>query len=91
MKKQKKSEYERFMELSDAEKDREVAKYDSPGSIPTSPLRASDKALHRKAQRQAGRPKLVAARSLCRSVWNAGCLKRWTPLRGLASSSDPNW
>ena len=58
MRKKRKSEYERFMALSDVQKDREVSKYDSPEAIPTKPLRAKDKALHRKAGRRAGRPKI---------------------------------
>jgi hypothetical protein len=58
MHKKGRSEYDRFMALSDAQKDREVSKYDSPASIPTKPLRARDKALHRKAARRAGRPKI---------------------------------
>src|SRR5580658_435497 len=58
MRKKKKSEYERFMALSDAQKDAEVAEYDSPAPIPTKPLRAKDKSLHRKAGRRTGRPKI---------------------------------
>jgi hypothetical protein len=58
MLKKKKSEYERFMALSNAQKDAEVAKYDSPAPIPTKPLRAKDKALHRKASRRTGRPRI---------------------------------
>ena len=54
----KKSEYERFVALTDDQKDREVAKYDSPAAIPTKPLRAKDKALHRKAAGRTGRPKI---------------------------------
>jgi hypothetical protein len=58
MRKKKLSEFERFMSLSDAQKDREVSKYDSPGAIPTKPLRAKDKALHRKAAGRSGRPRI---------------------------------
>lgn len=66
MAKKKVSEYERFMALTDAEKDAEVAVYDKyPQGFPTKPLRASDKALHRLAQakgravaRAAGRPRV---------------------------------
>jgi hypothetical protein len=59
-KKTKISEYERFMALTDAEKDAEVAVYDKfPEGAPSKPLRESDKALHRLARargRAAGRP-----------------------------------
>ena len=67
MAKQKKpSEYERFMALSDAERDAEVAVFDEhPEGIPSKPLRGSDKALHRLARargrdvaRAAGRPRV---------------------------------
>jgi hypothetical protein len=64
MAKKKISEYERFMALTDAEKDAEVAIYDKfPQGFPSKPLRESDKALHRVARargravaRAAGRP-----------------------------------
>jgi hypothetical protein len=60
----KTSEYERFMALSDAQKDAEVAKYDKyPEGFVGKPLRKSDKALDRLARakgrsvsRAAGRP-----------------------------------
>jgi hypothetical protein len=58
----KKSEYERFMALTDAQRDAEVAVYDkplalAPDGLPGKPLRARDKALHRRAAaRGAGRP-----------------------------------
>lgn len=58
MRTKKKSEYERFMALSDAQKDREVSKYDSPAAIPTKPLRAKDKAMHRMAAKRSGRPRI---------------------------------
>jgi hypothetical protein len=60
MAKKKISEYERFMALTDAQKDAEVAVYDKyPAGIATKPLRESDKALHRRARargRAVGRP-----------------------------------
>jgi hypothetical protein len=64
MAKKKISEYERFMALTDAEKDAEVAIYDKfPQGYPSKPLRESDKALHKAARargravaRAAGRP-----------------------------------
>ena len=60
----KTGEYERFMALSDAQKDAEVAKYDMfPEGFVGKPLRKSDKALDRLARakgravaRAAGRP-----------------------------------
>jgi len=58
------SEYERFMALSDAEKDAEVAIYDKPlplglDGLPGKPLRSRDKAIHRRAAvRGAGRPRV---------------------------------
>jgi hypothetical protein len=63
-KKKKLSEYERFMALTDSEKDAEVAVYDQhPTGFPSKPLRESDRALHRLARargsavaRAAGRP-----------------------------------
>jgi hypothetical protein len=63
-KKKRISEYERFIALTDAEKDAEVAVYDKyPEGFPSKPLRESDKALHRLARakgravaRAAGRP-----------------------------------
>lgn len=59
-KKKKISEYERFMALSDAEKDAEVAVYDKyPHGFPGGkPLRKSDKALDRRAR---ARGRAVAA------------------------------
>jgi hypothetical protein len=64
MGKKKISEYERFMALTDAQKDAEVAVYDKyPRGFPSKPLRKSDKALHKLAQargravsRPVGRP-----------------------------------
>jgi len=64
MAKKKLSEYERFIALSDAQKDAEVAVFDQyPNGIPSKPLRASDKALHRLARAKgravaAGRPRI---------------------------------
>jgi hypothetical protein len=53
------SEYERFMALSDAEKDAEVAVYDRyPQGIKGRPLNKADKALHRLAR---ARGRAVAA------------------------------
>jgi hypothetical protein len=60
MAKKKISEYERFMALTDAQKDAEVAVYDKhPEGFPSKPLRESDKTLHRLARargRAVGRP-----------------------------------
>jgi hypothetical protein len=60
----KTSEYERFMALTDAEKDAEVAVFErplalGPDGLPGKPLRARDKALDRRAAaRRAGRPRV---------------------------------
>ena len=60
MAKKKISEYERFMGLTDAQRDAEVAIYDKfPSGFAGKPLRKSDKALDRLARakgRAAGRP-----------------------------------
>src|SRR5437773_8131703 len=53
----KKSYYERFMEMTDAQRDAEVAQSDRE-FVPTKPLTAADRALHRRAARRAGRPKI---------------------------------
>lgn len=59
MPKKKISEYERFMALTDAEKDAEVAIYDQfPEGFPGKPLRKSDRALDRLAR---ARGRAVAA------------------------------
>lgn len=66
MAKKKMSEYERFMALTDAEKDAEVAVFDQfPEGFPSKPLRKSDKERHRLARargravaRAAGRPRV---------------------------------
>jgi hypothetical protein len=60
MAKKKISEYERFMALSDAQKDAEVAIYDKfPQGHPSKPLRKSDRTMHAAARargRAVGRP-----------------------------------
>ncbi len=52
--------YERFMALTPAQRDAEVAKFDREDLIPGKPLTAADKALHRRAARKAkmGRPRV---------------------------------
>ena len=53
----KTSAYQKFMELSDAEKDAVVAKFDAPTDLArTKPQTAESKALHAAARRKAGRP-----------------------------------
>jgi predicted GNAT superfamily acetyltransferase len=53
----KKTGYQKFMELSDAEKDAAVAKFDAPTDLAaTRPQTAQSKALHARARRKAGRP-----------------------------------
>src|SRR5256885_546287 len=55
MNKRKKSYYERFMAMSDAERDAEVAKLNRE-FLSSRPLTAAQRAQHRRAQRKAGRP-----------------------------------
>jgi hypothetical protein len=53
------SEYDRFMALSDAEKDAEVAKYDRGADLrETKPLTPAQRKLWSKAKRKRGRPRL---------------------------------
>ena len=55
----KKSYYQRFMEMSDEQRDAEVAKYDREFvGTPGKPLTPSEKALHRRARSKAGRPRV---------------------------------
>ncbi len=57
--KKKPSEYERFMALSDREKDAEVATYDRETSMDDfKPLRRKGRALLERATRKPGRPKV---------------------------------
>ncbi len=72
------SEYERFMALSDEQKDREVARYDR--RMPRGrPLTKAQKALHSRA-RKMGRPRIGKARQDdCAGRWmrvaaSSGCL-----------------
>jgi hypothetical protein len=69
MPKKKQSAIEKFLSLSDAEKDAATAKYDRPlpvgrDGLPGRPLTAADKSLHRTARRAAqakrGRPQIGA-------------------------------
>jgi hypothetical protein len=70
MKRKKKiSEYERFIALTDAQKDAEVAGFDKrPEGFPGKPLRESDKALHRKARARG----LAVARGVGRPMVGKG-------------------
>lgn len=53
----KKNAYKKFMEMSDAEKDAAVAKFDAPTDLAkTKPQTPESKALHEKARRKPGRP-----------------------------------
>lgn len=57
--KRKKSEYERFMALSDAEKDREVARFDREMSLDEfKPLTPEMRQQSQRAKRKRGRPKI---------------------------------
>jgi hypothetical protein len=54
----RKSGYEKFMALTDAEKDAAVEQFDRPTDLSRlRPLTARDKALHAKARRRPGRPR----------------------------------
>lgn len=53
----KKSAYTKFMEMSDAEKDAAVARFDAPTDLAkTKPQTAGSKRLHERARRKPGRP-----------------------------------
>src|SRR5947209_8731931 len=55
----KRSYYEEFMAMSDAQRDAEVARFEREFvGIPGKPLTPAQKALHRRAARRAGRPKI---------------------------------
>ena len=83
MAKKKLGEYDRFMALTDAQKDAEVAVYDRyPEGISSKPLRESDKALHRLA-RAKGRAAAHATLKYRQSVPPSPTLKRTAlPQRG---------
>ncbi len=51
----KASYYERFMAMTDAERDREVAQFDRSG-VPGKPLTSAQRAQHRRARNKGGRP-----------------------------------
>jgi hypothetical protein len=82
--KKKISEYERFMALTDAQKDAEVAIYDkSPDEIRGKPLTNADKALHRRARargravaRAAGRPMIGQGAKIVPVSIERGLLKQ---------------
>ena len=57
MKRTTKAYYKRFMEMSDAQRDAEVAQFERE-FMRTEPLLAKDRDLHRKARLKAGRPKV---------------------------------
>jgi hypothetical protein len=74
--KKKISEHERFMALSDAEKDREVAKYDREIPLPeTSPLTPADRARLRRARKR-GRPRIGAGSKRIQVTLERGLLKQ---------------
>jgi hypothetical protein len=72
MKKKKLSEYERFMALSDTQKDREVARYDRDMRRGKS-LTAADKALHTRAR---GRPRIGKGAKTIALTVELGLLRR---------------
>jgi len=59
MRPKRKTYYRRFMEMSDAQRDAEVAQFDkeAPG-VPGKPLTTRDQVLHRKAGLKVGRPRV---------------------------------
>jgi hypothetical protein len=74
--KRKISEYERFMALSDAEKDREVAKYDRGVDFSeTRPLNKTDRRLLAKA-RGRGRPRIGQGSQRIQITMERGLLAR---------------
>jgi hypothetical protein len=78
-KKKQLSGYERFMALSDEEKDAEVAQFDNPAyTIKTRPLNAKERALWKRVQRrmQRGRPKIGRGVKRVMVSVEAGLLER---------------
>lgn len=74
--KRKMSEYERFMSLSDAEKDREVAAYDREIDLSElRPLTAADRKLHAKARKR-GRPRIGRGAKRIQVTMERGLLAR---------------
>ncbi|HVT91078.1 MAG TPA: hypothetical protein VHD56_19655 [Tepidisphaeraceae bacterium] len=75
------SAYERFMSMSDAERDREVAKYDQESfGLTGKSLTPAQRALHRRAKRKAGRPKVGEGVEKIRISMERGLLRqadRW--------------
>jgi hypothetical protein len=83
MAKKKLSEYERFMALSDEEKNAEVAVFDHPlpvgkDGLPGRPLNAKERALWKRVQRrlQRGRPKIGRGVKRVMVSVEAGLLQR---------------
>lgn len=88
MSKRKQSYYERFMAMSDADRDAEVAQYDKEDLSPPKPLTKAGRELHRKAKLR-GRPKVgKGAKRVMVSV-ERGLLKKadgYAKGRGLSRS-----
>jgi hypothetical protein len=80
MSKKKISEYERFIALTDPQKDAEVAIYDKfPGGFPGKPLDKTDKAMHQRARargRAAGRPRVGKGAKIVPVSIERGLLKQ---------------
>lgn len=67
MRSKRKSYYERFMAMTDAERDAEVAQYDKE-FVPTQPLNAKDRALHRRARQRAAARRMRVVISMDRDL-----------------------
>jgi len=82
------SEYERFMSLSDEDKNREVAVYDRELPHGRS-LTAAEKALHKKAAKM-GRPRVGNGAKMIALTVEMGLLKRadaWAKRQGISPTS----
>ncbi len=80
MAKKKISEYERFIALTDAQKDAEVAVYDTyPAGLPGKALSKTDKVLHQRARargRAVGRPQIGKGAKIVPVSIERGLLKQ---------------
>jgi hypothetical protein len=73
----KKSYYARFMEMTDAQRDAEVAEFDRemPGT-PGRPLTAAQRARHERARRRMGRPGVGKGAKRLTNTMERGLLKK---------------
>ena len=86
----KRSAYERFMAMTDAQRNAEVAKYDREEfRLTGKPLTPAQRALHRSAKRKAGRPKVGEGVEKIRISMERGLLRkadRWAIQHELSRS-----